>query len=254
MNPSRRRPIDELILITAWLATSHGVCFPYRTYAPVPFGSRAVGVDRPPNRPHRRDWNDRRSPTNRNLIENMATTEPSFAAQGETRCSYHPSVMTRLRCSRCGKPICPRCGVRTPVGLRCPECAGVRGLPTYTTSTNVLAKAAGAGLAVALVVGLIWGYGPTWGFYLALALGFGVAEAMAWASNAKRGRDLQMVALAIIAFGIVFSRAVMAYRYNIAWEQVNALTPGVEFVLRLRLIPDLLFAVIPFVIGWIRFR
>jgi hypothetical protein len=173
---------------------------------------------------------------------------------GEVRCSYHPSVETRLRCSRCGKPICPRCGVRTPVGLRCPDCAGVRGLPTYAPSTTVLAKAAAAGLVVAVGVGILWGFAPNWGFHLGLALGFGVAEAMAWVSNAKRGRDLQFLALAIVAFGVVLSRTVLAQRLGISWEQVNALAPRVEDALRLRLIPDLLFAAIPFVIGWIRFR
>ena len=199
----------------------------------------------------------------------MATAEDQTAATGEVRCSYHPSVMTRLRCSRCGKPICPRCGVRTPVGLRCPECAGVRGLPTYATSPSVLGRAAAVGFGVALAVGVLWGYAPTWGFYLALALGFGVAEAMAWASNAKRGRDLQAVALAAVALGLVVSRAVMAQRFGITLEDINALeqavfTPeilqeyrgpvSVEFALRLRLIPDLIFAVLPFLIGWVRFR
>ena len=184
----------------------------------------------------------------------MAVTDQISSPTGEVRCTYHPSVWTRLRCSRCGKPICPRCGVRTPVGLRCPDCAGVRGLPTYATSTNVLAKAAGAGLVVAAAIGILWAFAPDWGFYFALALGFGVAEAMAWASNAKRGRDLQVVALAIVAFGVVLSRVVLAQRLGISWEQVNALAPFVEDALRLRLIPDLLFAAVPFVIGWIRFR
>ena len=184
----------------------------------------------------------------------MATTDELFAAPSETRCSYHPSVATRLRCSRCGKPICPRCGVRTPVGLRCPECAGVRGLPTYATSSGVLARAAGAGLAVAVPVGLIWGFAPDWGFYLALALGFGVAEAMARASNAKRGRDLQLLALVIVALGLVLSRVVLAQRLGLSLAIINALAPGVEGALWLRPIPDLLFAALPFVIGWIRFR
>lgn len=199
----------------------------------------------------------------------MATTEERVAAGGETRCSYHPSVETRLRCSRCGKPICPRCGVRTPVGLRCPECAGVRGLPTYATDAPTLGRAVGAGLAVAVPIGVLWGFAADWQFYLALALGFGVAEAMAKAANQKRGRDLQMAALAMIAVGLVIGRAVLAQRLGIGWSDVNDLsravaTPGVfeafgrpipiDQALRLRPVPDLLFAAIPFVIGWVRFR
>src|SRR5687767_14210953 len=111
----------------------------------------------------------------------MAVADEPQTSTGEVRCTYHPSVMTRLRCSRCGKPICPRCGVRTPVGLRCPECAGVRGLPTYRTETGSLLKAVGMGPGVAVVVGLLCGYIPEWNFYLCLSIGFGVAEAMAWA-------------------------------------------------------------------------
>ncbi len=187
----------------------------------------------------------------------MATTTdptPFPTAPGEVRCSYHPSVETRLRCSRCGKPICPRCGVRTPVGLRCPDCAGVRGLPTYATSPNVLAKAALFGTPVALVVGLIWAFAPDWGFYLAMLLGFGVAEAMASAANGKRGRDLQLLAMALVAFGLVVSRAVLAQRFGVDWGELNALSPRVERALHLTVLPDLVFAAIPFVIGWIRFR
>ena len=189
--------------------------------------------------------------------------------RGEVPCSYHPGVMTGLRCSRCGKPICPRCGIRTPVGLRCPDCAGVRGLPTYRTSSDTLLKAAGVGLAVALVVGGIWGYLPEWQFYLSLALGFGVAEAMAWAANYKRGRDLQVIGVAFVLLGLIVARVLLAQRYGISLEQVNALEDNViseeifkEFggpvsvatALQLRIIPDLIFAGIAVVIPWVRFR
>ncbi len=210
-----------------------------------------------------------RAQDTRKAILSMAITDDLVAAQGETRCSYHPSVQTRLRCSRCGKPICPRCGVRTPVGLRCPECAGVRGLPTYATSAPVLGRAALSGLAVALPVGLLFGFAPDWQFYLALALGFGVAEAMARAANQKRGRDLQLAAMGLVGVGLLVGRVVLAQRLGIAWADVNALsdailTPGVlnefgrpvplDLALRLRPIPDLLFAAIPFLIAWVRFR
>src|SRR5690242_19564140 len=117
----------------------------------------------------------------------MATSDDFPRSNDEVRCAYHPSAMTRLRCSRCGKPICPRCGVRTPVGLRCPECAGVRGLPTYRTSTDAMAKSIAIGFVVAGLVGVIWGFIPDWNFYLALLLGFSVAETTAFAAKGKRG-------------------------------------------------------------------
>jgi hypothetical protein len=189
--------------------------------------------------------------------------------RGQVPCSYHPDVMTGLRCSRCGKPICPRCGVRTPVGLRCPDCAGVRGLPTYRTSSSALLKAGAVGLAVAVVVGVVWGLLPEWQFYLALALGFGTAEAMAKAANYKRGRDLQVVGIAMVVVGLVLARVIMAQRFGVTMEQINALEPLIynqeiadEFdgpvsaarAVQIRLIPDVLFAAIAVVIPWIRFR
>lgn len=198
----------------------------------------------------------------------MTVSEEFPRTRGEVPCSYHPSVMTGLRCSRCGKPICPRCGVRTPVGLRCPDCAGVRGLPTYQTSPNVMAKAAGVGLAVAVAVGVLWGFIPDWGFYLSLLLGFGVVEAMAKAANNKRGRDLQILAMGLVVLGLVISRYVLAQRLGITAEQINQLNDlvfspeirddfgrpvSVDEAMRLQL-SDLLFAAIPFAISWVRFR
>jgi len=39
-------------------------------------------------------------------------------------CYRHPDRETGLHCSTCGRPICPDCTTQTPVGIRCPECAG----------------------------------------------------------------------------------------------------------------------------------
>jgi membrane associated rhomboid family serine protease len=41
-------------------------------------------------------------------------------------CYRHPSRETGVSCSNCGKPICPDCMTATPVGMRCPDCAGQR--------------------------------------------------------------------------------------------------------------------------------
>jgi hypothetical protein len=49
-------------------------------------------------------------------------TNPSAVAEDTLYCANHPQTPTRLRCNKCGKPICTRCVVRTPVGYRCREC------------------------------------------------------------------------------------------------------------------------------------
>jgi membrane associated rhomboid family serine protease len=41
-------------------------------------------------------------------------------------CYRHPNRETGVSCSNCGNPICPDCMTPTPVGMRCPDCAGQR--------------------------------------------------------------------------------------------------------------------------------
>ena len=177
--------------------------------------------------------------------------------------------MTGLRCSRCGKPICPQCAVRTPVGLRCPDCAGVRGLPTYRTPTSDLVRAVGAGLGIAIVVAVIWRFFPDWQFYLNLLLGFGAIETMARVAKYKRGVDLQAAAIGVVVFGMLLARVLVAQRFGIALDDLNHLdyyvqtrdaietfntVPQVQDVLQIRLIPDVLYAALPIAIAWYRFR
>jgi hypothetical protein len=181
----------------------------------------------------------------------MATEAPST---DEVRCSHHPNTFTRLRCSRCGKPICPQCAVRTPVGLRCPECAGVRGLPTYPTGFDALVKAAGIGLVLAIAIGYIWSRYPDWGFYLALVLGFSVAESMAWAAKGKRGVDLQVLGIVLVVIALVLSRYLLFDHYGLSLSQYPDLPPTWKAKLHVKLIPDGLFALMPLLIVWYRFR
>lgn len=174
----------------------------------------------------------------------------------EPKCTYHPSVRTRLRCSKCGTPICPRCAVETPVGFRCPDCAAVRGLPTYRTSTGSMAKSVAVGLAVALVVGVLWGFFPEWRFYASLVLGFGVAEGIAWAANNKRGADLQFIGMGCVLLGLLVARLVIAQQLGISFDLLrsNPTDPHLMAFLQLTLLPDLLFAALAVVIPFLRFR
>jgi hypothetical protein len=175
----------------------------------------------------------------------------------EKKCTYHPNVLTRLRCSKCGKPICPRCAVETPVGFRCPECAAVRGLPTYQTNTTVLIKSIGVGGLIAIAVGVLWGFFPDWNFYLALILGFGVAEGMAWAANYKRGADLQIAGIICVILGLAVARVVIGQRnpFFTLNDLLNTPSaPGVAQTFQIRLLPDFLFAALALAIPYIRFR
>jgi hypothetical protein len=142
--------------------------------------------------------------------------------------------------------------VRTPVGMRCPDCAGTRSSLAANPAGTL--AAAGAGLAVATAVGIAWGFFPDWQFYWALLLGFGTVETMVRLLTKQRGPDLQAIAIAIVVFGLLLSRVVLAQRLGVNLAEIENLRPAVQRALSLRPVPDLLFAVLPVIIAWIRFR
>jgi membrane associated rhomboid family serine protease len=66
----------------------------------------------------------------------------------ETRhCYRHPDRETGLSCSDCGRPICADCATFAPVGIRCPDHAGVRSGPTSRIKPRPVRRAPGIALA-----------------------------------------------------------------------------------------------------------
>ena len=114
--------------------------------------------------------------------------------------------------------------------------------------------AAAAGLAVATVTGVGWGFFPEWQFYWALLLGFGTVETMVRLLTKRQGLDLQVIAITIVVYGIVLSRVVLAQRLGINLAEIENASTVAQRVLYLRPVPDLLFALLPILIAWIRFR
>jgi membrane associated rhomboid family serine protease len=66
-------------------------------------------------------------------------------------CYRHPGRETNVACSNCGRPICPDCMTSTPVGMRCPECAGER---TQVRRVGSGGFAGGAEPATYVLIGL----------------------------------------------------------------------------------------------------
>jgi len=127
------------------------------------------------------------------------------------RCATHPKVETNLRCGKCGKPICPKCMVQTPVGARCPDCAKLYKLPTYRISTKHYLIAIGTGLGMAIACGAVWGL-IEWAvrfLYLSLllapAVGYAIGEAVSLSVNRKRGAGLAVVAGTAIVISYLIS-------------------------------------------------
>ena len=59
---------------------------------------------------------------------------------------------TALACARCAAPICPKCCVRTEVGLRCPSCAKAPGVSVRLGRRWPVVAAAIAAIAIAALV------------------------------------------------------------------------------------------------------
>ncbi|MFC1871131.1 hypothetical protein ACFLYF_01830 [Chloroflexota bacterium] len=127
------------------------------------------------------------------------------------KCTYHPDVETNLRCGKCGKPICPRDMVQTPVGVRCPDCAKPRKLPTYQIPAAFYLRAAATGLVISIMCGLLWAVIelviPFFSFNLLLApaVGYTIGEAVSRSVNRKRGSGLAVIASAAVAISYFMS-------------------------------------------------
>jgi hypothetical protein len=122
---------------------------------------------------------------------------------GVLHCANHPHEETVLRCNRCGKPICTRCAVQTPVGYRCKECVGQQQAAFYSGGAMDYVIAG----VIALVLGAIVAYIVTllgaWFIALILgpAIGIGIAEVVRLAVRRRRSRYLW----AVVAGGIVIA-------------------------------------------------
>ena len=118
------------------------------------------------------------------------------------RCANHPDTETQLRCSRCGKPICVRCVIQTPVGGRCKQCAGLKKPPMFQVGPLRFAKAATYGLVAALLGGLLWaqvgiGFGMMVSVLLLLLVGYLVGEGVSRGADRRVSRGLMVLAVAL---------------------------------------------------------
>ncbi|MDH4209180.1 MAG: hypothetical protein OEV76_09925, partial [Anaerolineae bacterium] len=131
-------------------------------------------------------------------------------------CVNHPDRQTLLRCGKCGLPICTQCAIRHPVGLRCPDCAQLRKVPTYVVPTSYYLRALGASLGAAFLAGVIAQILPLFlpvfflNFFMALAAGAFVGEAASRVTGGKRGRGLQIVAGISVILGSVGATLVVS--------------------------------------------
>jgi hypothetical protein len=140
-------------------------------------------------------------------------------------CVNHPKVETRLRCNKCGKPICSKCAVRTPVGYRCRECVNIQQRAFYSDfrASDYLIAAA-VSLPLSLAAGWLL---PRLGWFTILLgpiVGGGIAEAARWAIKRRRGRYTWLVVCGSIVVG-----ALPMLVLSLLWlVNVMAVDPGLS--------------------------
>jgi len=130
-------------------------------------------------------------------------------------CINHPNVETRLRCSKCGNPICPKCAVQTPVGFRCPQCVRSQQAIFYTATPLDYGVATVVGLVISTVAAFILGQV---GIFLVIILGpvagGVIAEVVRWAIRRRRGRWIWLVVSSCIAVGGLLSLILSALLFS----------------------------------------
>ena len=138
------------------------------------------------------------------------------------KCAYHPDIETSLRCSKCGKPICPKEMVQTPVGARCPDCARLQKVPTYQIPATYYLRAAGTALGMAIACGIVWAIiGVILRFFLlsiilAAGVGYAIGEVVSRSVNRKRGAGLAIIAsIAVVISYLVALFSPWGFRFGL---------------------------------------
>jgi len=119
----------------------------------------------------------------------------------EITCARHPDMPTRLFCSECGTPICPRCLIETAVGQKCPECARQKKAAVRRGKPHQYRKgiAVGVGAAVLAAFALSLLY-RTGGFFRAIITGvvaYGIARAVLWGAENNRADPFRNTAMVL---------------------------------------------------------
>jgi len=134
------------------------------------------------------------SEASRRLEEVVGPPPPEEVAldDGVLYCANHPNVETMLRCNRCGKPICTRCAVQTPVGYRCKQCVGQQQAVFYTGGVGDYVIGGVIALVLGGIAGFLMSLLGAWFFALILGptVGIGVAEVVRLAVRKRRSRYL----------------------------------------------------------------
>ncbi len=113
-------------------------------------------------------------------------------------CSFHPGTDAVLRCAECGRWICPKDMVDTPVGYKCPICSAQPNSAVRFVKPKQWAYAAASALAAGVLGGVLLGMIMRsiglYFFLIPFVFGVAVGEATRRGSGGHRGSALAALA------------------------------------------------------------
>lgn len=164
-------------------------------------------------------------------VQVKAVPAPAVPMDETAVCHYHPGVETSLRCNRCGKPICTRCAIKTPVGYRCKECVKEQQGIFYSVQWYDYVLAIVVALPLAAIAAYVINSIGWLTFIISPFAGGAVAEAVRFVIRRRRGRWIPLLVVICIvisslpsvglwALGLLLSSASLATVLNLVWYLV----------------------------------
>ena len=146
--------------------------------------------------------------SNRDTIVKRAILKNTMSE--EKICYYHPDTKTRLGCSSCGRPICPKCVVSAPIGYICPDCAGQNKLQNKINASkkDYFFTFINAFVA-ATILGYLWNFLKPFGPFImwasAYVVGYAVAKIITTLTKFKTTKILNVITALITIVAIVYN-------------------------------------------------
>ncbi|GAB4249368.1 MAG: hypothetical protein Kow00129_10150 [Thermoleophilia bacterium] len=160
------------------------------------------------------------------MAEPLPRTDSDEEHQG-VPCANHRDRLTMVRCSDCGKPICPDCMVFSPVGAKCRECARLPKSARLSLRPERAVRAIAASLAAGTAIGFFYYFllGSTgflfFIFFLAVGIGYLVGEATLRAAGYYRGRETALIAAAGTVWAFLFPPLLAnMVAFGVTWDVV----------------------------------
>jgi hypothetical protein len=185
-------------------------------------------------------------------------TEPNVTTDEKTYCAVHPTVETSLRCNRCGRYMCVRCAVPTPVGYRCRQCVYQQQDAFYKATQRDYLVAAGVAFGLSLPIGFIIPRIFLLGvLLLSFPAGALIGEAVLRSVGRRRGRYLWAVVVGCILLGALITNFPLFQDIFATLNMLGSVRGGGQLVLQViigQALPPLLYMVMCCLVAALQLR